>query len=78
MAEKKKKISIENNIEKLEEILEKMEDRDIPLDDAFALYEKGIKLLKETNDRLDTIEKNVMSISDNGKLSEFEEDDGNN
>ncbi len=39
-----KKITFEDNLLNLEEIVEKLENTDIELDEAVKLYEKGIKL----------------------------------
>lgn len=73
-SEKESSLSIEESIEKLEDILEKMEERDVELDVAFGLYEEGIKLLKETNSKIDMVEKKVLALSDDGTIDEFEEE----
>ncbi|SCY30165.1 Exodeoxyribonuclease VII small subunit [Lachnospiraceae bacterium XPB1003] len=74
-AEKTKKPSLEENFEALEETLKKMEDADLPLEEAFALYEDGIKRLKSCGDELDMVEKKVKELADDGSLSDFDGED---
>lgn len=66
-----KKIKIEEGLERLENILDKMEKPDTDLSDSFALYEEGIKLLKAVNKEIDAVEKKVMMLSDDGDLEEL-------
>ena len=41
------------------------------MEDSFALYQQGVKLLKECNEEVDAIEKKVLLINDNGEINEF-------
>lgn len=63
--------SLEMMFEQIEKIVETLEKPDIAIQDAFANYEKGMELLKNCNEKIDTIEKKVLEISDNGELNEF-------
>ena len=72
--EETKKPGLEENFKALDVILEKMEDEDIPLEEAFALYEDGIKRLKDCSEELDMVEKKVKLLSKNGKLEDFEDE----
>lgn len=69
MAGKEK--TIESIFEQLEEKLNKLEDRNITLEEAFKTYTEGMKLLKSCNDKLDKVEKKVMVMNEEGDLSEF-------
>lgn len=71
---KNEEISIEASFEKLEEILQKMQRDDIPLEEAFSCYEEGMKLLKGCSSAIDRVEKKVMKLSGDGSLSEFAAD----
>ncbi|MBQ1881276.1 MAG: exodeoxyribonuclease VII small subunit [Lachnospiraceae bacterium] len=73
MSERSKKLSIEESFEYLDGILEQMEDEDISLEDSFALYEKGMKVLKETSSAIDEVEKKVKLIDEEGKTEDFDE-----
>ena len=46
----------------LYEIIEKLEDKDISLDESFKIYAKGMELLKECNSDIDTIEKSLLNF----------------
>lgn len=71
MGEKKKVPTLEENFRQLEEMIERLEDKEIGLEESFALYERGMKLLKQCNDQIDKVEKKVMVMNQNGALDEF-------
>lgn len=49
--------SLEEMFARLDEILNNMEDPDISLEDAFSLYEQGMKDIRSCNEKLDLVEK---------------------
>ena len=61
MAEKK--LSFEENIEKLEEILSKLEDEKLPLDTSVKLYEEGMKLISKCNRELEAAERKIKILT---------------
>ena len=69
MAEEKK-ATIEELFEEIDKTITELEKDDLPLDKAFSLYEKGIKLTAECEKDIDTVEKKVQVLS-GGELSEF-------
>ncbi|MBQ7583591.1 MAG: exodeoxyribonuclease VII small subunit [Lachnospiraceae bacterium] len=73
MSERSKKLSIEESFDYLDEVIEKMEDPDIPLEESFSLYEKGMKVLKQAAEAVDEVEKKVKLIDDEGKTEDFDE-----
>ncbi|MBQ9865700.1 MAG: exodeoxyribonuclease VII small subunit [Lachnospiraceae bacterium] len=76
MSEEKKteeKRSLEENFDILEKNLKDLEDDSLPLEEAFALYESSMKLLKDCNDEIDRVEKKVLLLKDNGETDEFSE-----
>lgn len=73
MDEKKKELSLEENFNGLEEIIEKLESDDISLEDAFKAYSDGMKLLKTCNDQIDRVEKQVLKLTEEGQLEAFED-----
>ena len=73
MSEKSKKLTIEESFEYLDDVIEKMEDPDITLEDSFSLYEKGMKVLKEATEAVDEVEKKVKLIDDEGRTEDFDE-----
>ena len=66
-------MSIEESFDYLEEVIEKMEDPDISLEESFSLYEKGMKVLKEAAGAVDEVEKKVKLIDDEGQTEDFDE-----
>ena len=62
MAEKKK-LSFEENIEKLEEILSKLEDEKLSLDMSVKLYEEGMKLVSTCNRELEDAERKIKILT---------------
>lgn len=67
----KKNISIEEAFVSLDSILEQLEDKNITLEESFKIYNKGMELLKVCSDKIDTVEKKMLQIDDNGELNEF-------
>lgn len=67
----KKDSSIEELFKVLDETVDKLESRDISLEESFKLYEQGMELLRLCNEKIDTVEKKMLQISENGELSEF-------
>lgn len=65
-----KKATIEELFEEIDKTITELEKDDLPLDQAFSLYEKGIKLTAECEKEIDTVEKKVQVLS-GGELNEF-------
>ena len=63
--------SLETVFEQLDEIVEQLEAEDVYLEDSFGLYHKGMDLLKVCNEKIDTIEKKMMLLDENGEEHEF-------
>ncbi len=68
----RKAMTIEENFKKLEEILALLESEDVTLEEAFAAYTEGMKLLKLCNDQIDKVEKQVLKLSEDGTLTELD------
>ena len=67
----KEELTLEESFEKLEEMLEKLEDRELPLEESFQLYQKGLELLKACNEKIDLVEKKILVMNGDGGLDEF-------
>ena len=63
--------SLEEGFAQVEEMLAKLEEADISLEDAFFLYEKGMKKLKECNDKINSVEKKLLVLNEQGELEDF-------
>lgn len=58
----KKKLSFEQSVARLEEIVSLMEKGDAPLEQAMALFEEGSRLLRECTGQLDEAEQKVTLL----------------
>ena len=76
MAEKKikkeeKQPSLEELFEGLDEVVARLEGEEITLEESFQLYQKGMNMLKRCNETIDTVEKKVQILDENGDAHEF-------
>ena len=67
-ADEQEQHSLEENFSTLEELIEQLEAEDISLEEAFTAYSKGMNLLKQCNDQIDRVEKQVMKLNEEGGL----------
>lgn len=70
MAEEKE-TTLEEAFAELDGMLEKLADREVPLEESFAIYAEGVKLLKYCSEKLDRVEKKMMVMNEEGTLDEF-------
>ena len=59
-----KQPGIEETFEAQEEMVKKLEDGDNTLEESFACYEQGMKLVKSLNAQIDKVEKQIMILSE--------------
>jgi exodeoxyribonuclease VII small subunit len=68
----KESIRFEEAMMKLEEVVQKLETGDVPLEDAITLYKKGMELSSLCHGKLQDAEKQLISIIDkDGSKTEF-------
>ena len=70
MSEKKKE-NLEEMFKDLEELIGKMENEEITLEQTFDLYNNGMEILKKCNLSIEEVEKNVLVLDENGETDEF-------
>lgn len=76
MAEKKQKF--EDKITELETIINELENGNIPLEDSIEKYTKAMKLVKDCDEELKSVEEKVNKIVlENGTLEEFKLEENN-
>ena len=63
--------TIEESIKELDLIGQRLESREISLEDSFVMYQKGMELLRQCSGKIDTVEKKMLKINEDGGLSEF-------
>ncbi len=66
-------MKFEEKIKELENIINELENGEIDLEDSIDKYTKAMKLVKECDEKLNKIEKQVSKIVlENGKEEDFE------
>lgn len=73
MEEKNTAFSLEENFARLEDTIDRLGDESLPLEEAFQTYSLGMAILKECNDQIDRVEKQVLKLTEEGQLEEFED-----
>lgn len=63
--------SLEEVFAELDILAEKLEDRETSLEDSFRLYRQGMELLKFCSEKLDTVEKKMLQMNEDGTFREF-------
>lgn len=70
-----KELSLEENFSRLEELIERLEEDELSLEDAFTAYSQGMELIKRCNGQIDRVEKRVLKLTGDNQLEEFEENE---
>ena len=60
-----KEMKFESALDKLEEIVKKLEEGDIPLDDSLRMFEEGVKLARFCGGKLDAAERRIEILMKN-------------
>lgn len=63
-------LTIEETFEKLDQIMEKLESSDITLEESFAYYEAGMKLVKSCGEKIDKVEKQIIVLQEGRESDE--------
>ena len=61
---KKRDVSFEDAVEKLESIVEEMESDELPLDKLLVRYEEGAKLVKACEEQLQSAESRITQLEE--------------
>jgi exodeoxyribonuclease VII small subunit len=62
MAKAKEEFSLEEMLQKIEETIQDMERPDMSLEETFRAYESGLKMIKEANNKIDLVEKEMIIL----------------
>ena len=71
MAEITEAKTIEEVFQELDTLAAMLEDSETSLEDSFRFYKEGMELLKYCSDKLDTVEKKMLQMDEDGTLREF-------
>ncbi|MBB5173067.1 exodeoxyribonuclease VII small subunit [Texcoconibacillus texcoconensis] len=69
MENKEETLSFEEAMNKLESVVEKLEEGDVPLEKAIAMFQEGMELSKQCHNKLQAVEKQMDEIvKDDGEV----------
>ena len=71
VTEQQDELSVETAFQELDRLADRLEDQETSLEESFALYKKGMELLKYCSEKLDTVEKKMLQINEDGTFSDF-------
>ena len=71
--EVKKELNFEELMQKLESITTKLEKENLNLDESVKLFEEGMKISKECNEKLESAEKRITILLNDGEDNFSEE-----
>ena len=63
--ETSQEMKFENALDKLEEIVRKLEEGELPLDDSLRMFEEGVKLARFCGGKLDAAERRIEVLMKN-------------
>ena len=55
---------LESSFKRLDEIIEKMEQGELSLEESFKLYKEGVELVSACNESIEKVEKDIKLIED--------------
>lgn len=58
----KKEMMFEEAMQRLEEIVDSLENGDFPLEESLKIFEEGVKLVKYCNKKLEAVEGSVKKL----------------
>ena len=64
----KEEKTLEEAFSELDVLAKKLEDRETSLEESFCLYKQGMELLKYCSGKLDTVEKKMLQMDEDGTL----------
>ncbi|GAA0346137.1 exodeoxyribonuclease VII small subunit [Bacillus carboniphilus] len=77
--EEKRKYTFEEAMGELEKIVDRLEEGEVPLEEAISIYKQGMELSKFCHDQLKEAEDQMVSImTEDGELKPFTIEEENN
>lgn len=64
--------SFEENLERLKELVRKLQSGELTLDESLKVFEEGIKISKLLEDKLNDIEAKAVKLFENNELKDME------
>ncbi len=64
-------LTVEEAFRQIRELLGRMEEETVTLEQTFDDYEKGMQLLRYAGNRIDKVEKKVQKMNEDGQTEDF-------
>lgn len=65
-------LSVEEAFARMQELIKDMEREDATLEQAFANYEEGMRLVRLCTSKIDSVEQKVLALGSDDTLTTFE------
>ena len=66
-----KKENLEEMFDRLDQVIGTLEGEDVSLEEAFGLYDQGMRLIRRCNQTINEVEKKILVLDENGEKHEF-------
>ena len=66
-----KRENLEEMFDRLDQVIGTLEGEDVSLEEAFGLYDQGMKLIRRCNQTINEVEKKILVLDENGEKHEF-------
>ena len=66
-----KKENLAEMFDRLDQVIGTLEGEDVSLEEAFGLYDQGMKLIRRCNQTINEVEKKILVLDENGEKHEF-------
>lgn len=66
-------LNLEELFARAEALIGQMEEPELPLEEAFAAYEQGMKIIQACNSRIDQVEQKMLVMNEAGELVPLDE-----
>ena len=66
-----KKENLEEMFDRQDQVIGTLEGEDVSLEEAFGLYDQGMKLIRRCNQTINEVEKKILVLDENGEKHEF-------
>lgn len=57
-------VTLEEAFEQLDELIDKMEESDLPLEESFKLYKQGVSLVEYCNKKIEKVECDIKKVTE--------------
>ncbi|MBQ6321812.1 MAG: exodeoxyribonuclease VII small subunit [Lachnospiraceae bacterium] len=64
-------MTLEEAYQKLDALMAVLEDSGSSLEDSFQAYREGVRILKVCQNKIDLIEKKVLTLNEEGEIGEL-------